>query len=143
MSKSTMDPAAIAEFSHAVGLLLRRLRAASAAQELSWTESAVLKRLANDGPATTAELARAEGVKPQSMGAVVGALEERGFVERKPHLSDGRQLNIGLTAKGAAARKSAKDARTSWLTQAIAELDERERQTLFKASEIIKGFVEK
>ena len=31
-----------------------------------------------DGPATTADLARAEGVKPQSMGTTIAALEEMG-----------------------------------------------------------------
>ena len=92
--------AEIADFTHAIGLLARRVRAAAALQELSWTEAAVLSRLANDGPATTAGLARAEAVKPQSMGATVAALEEKGLVERKPHPTDGRQANIALTAKG-------------------------------------------
>jgi len=52
-------------------------------------------------------------------------------------------VNIGLTAKGAAVRKSAKDAKRTWLAQAIAELDEREREALFKAAEIIKRLAEK
>jgi DNA-binding MarR family transcriptional regulator len=82
-------------------------------------------------------------MKPQSMGTTVAALEELGMVERKPHPTDGRQLNIQLTAKGAAARKSAKDAKTTWLTQAVGQLDEEERDTLFKAGEIIKRLVEK
>lgn len=133
----------VAEFVHAVGLLIRRARAAAAAHELSFSESAVLGRLAQDGPATTAELARAEAVKPQSMGATIAALEERGLVERKPHPTDGRQVSIMLTAKGAAVRKSSKDAKLTWLAQAIAQLDEKDRQTLFAASRIIKQLVEK
>ena len=102
-----------------------------------------MARLAKDGPATTADLARAEGMKPQSMGATIAALEEMGMVERKPHPTDGRQVNIELTAKGAAVRKSAKDAKRTWLAQAIAQLDEQERETLFAAGEIIKRLVEK
>ncbi len=39
-------------------------------------------------------------------------------------------MNIELTAKGAAMRKSAKDAKQTWLAQAIAQLDEQERETL-------------
>jgi DNA-binding MarR family transcriptional regulator len=70
------------------------------------TESAVLARLAKDGAATTADLARAESVKPQSMGATVATLEELGLVQRKPHRTDGRQMNIELTAKGVAVRNS-------------------------------------
>ena len=72
------------------------------------------------------------------MGTTVAALEEMGMVERKPHPTDGRQVNIQLTAKGVAVRKSAKDAKWTWLTQAIVQLDEQERETLFAAGEIIK-----
>ncbi len=133
---------AVSDFTHAIGLLVRRVRAAAASHELSLTESAVLKRLANDGPVTTADLARAESMKPQSMGTTVAALEEMGLVERKPHPTDGRQVNIELTAKGAAVRKSAGDAKRTWLALAIAQLDEQEREALFKAGEIIKRLAE-
>ena len=94
------------------------------------------------GPATTADLARAESVKPQSMGATVATLEERGMVERKPHPSDGRRVNIKLTAEGAAVRKSARDAKRTWLAQAIAQLDKQEQATLFAAAKIIKHLAE-
>ncbi len=104
MLRTPLD-SAVTDFAHAVGLLARRARAAGGSHELSWTESAVMARLAREGPATTAELARAEGVKPQSMGATITALEEMGMVERKPHPTDGRQMNIELSAKGAAVRK--------------------------------------
>jgi DNA-binding MarR family transcriptional regulator len=64
------------------------------------------------------------------------------MVERKPHPSDGRQVNIGLTARGAAVRKSSSDAKRTWLAQAITRLDEQERETLFKAGEIIRRLAE-
>jgi len=134
---------AVIDLGRAVGQLVRRVRAAAASHDLSLTESAVMARLAKDGPATTADLARAEHMKPQSMGTTIAALEEMGMVERKPHPTDGRQVNIALTANGAAVRKSAKDAKRTWLAQAISQLDEHERDTLFKAGEIIKKLVEK
>jgi DNA-binding MarR family transcriptional regulator len=133
---------AVSDFGHAIGLLVRRVRAAGGSHGLSWTESAVMSRLAKDGPATTAELARAEGMKPQSMGTTVAALEEMELVERKAHPTDGRQMNVELTAKGAAVRKSTKDAKRTWLAHAIGQLDDRERETLFKAAEIIKRLAE-
>jgi DNA-binding MarR family transcriptional regulator len=133
---------AVADLTQAIGLLVRRVRAAAASHELSLTEGAVMKRLATDGPATTAELARAERMKPQSMGTTIAALEEMGMVARQPHPTDRRQVNIELTAKGAAVRKSAGDAKRTWLAQAIAHLDEQERETLFKAGEIIVRLVE-
>jgi DNA-binding MarR family transcriptional regulator len=141
MARKTLE-ASVIDLTQAIGLLVRRVRAAAASHELSLTESAVLARLSKDGPATTAELARAESMKPQSMGATVAALEERELVERKPHPSDGRQMNIEITAKGAAVRKSAKDAKHTWLAQAIAQLDEQDRETMFRAGEIMKRLVE-
>jgi DNA-binding MarR family transcriptional regulator len=140
---NTVGDASVADFVDAVGLLIRRVRAAASTHELSWSEAAVLGRLRRDGPATTADLARAETVRPQSMGATVAALEEMGLVERKPHPTDGRQVNIVLTAKGTAVCKSSKDAKLKWLAQAIARLDDKDRETLFAAGEIIKRLVEK
>ena len=137
-----ISDSAINDFAQAIGLLVRRIRAASTMHDLSWTESAVMARLAKEGAATTAELARMEGVKPQSMGTVVAALEESGFIERKPHPTDGRQMKIQLTAEGEAMRRSAKDARRTWLAQAIARLDEDERKVLFAAGEIIMRLVD-
>ena len=133
----------VIDLTQSIGLLVRRLRAAAASHELSLTESAVMARLERDGAATTADLARAEGIRPQSMGTSIAALEELGFVERKAHPTDGRQMNIELTAKGLALRKSAKDAKRTWLAQAIAQLDETDRETLFRAGEIIRRLAEK
>jgi DNA-binding MarR family transcriptional regulator len=128
----------------ALGLLIRRLRSAvpSDSHELSWTQMGVIRRLDNEGPATTAELARAEGVKPQSMGATVAALEERGILERKPHPTDGRQMNIALTAKGATMRKNARIAKRTLLAQAIEKLNAEEQKKLPAVTELIKRLAE-
>lgn len=133
---------AVNEFTQTIGLLVRRVRAAAASHELSLTESAVMARLAKDGPATTANLARAEGMKPQSMGATVAALEELGMVERRPHPTDGRQVNIELTVKGAEVRQRARDAKRTRLLQAVSRLDAREQETLFAAARIMKRLAE-
>jgi DNA-binding MarR family transcriptional regulator len=125
-----------------IGLLIRRVRSDAAARELSLAESSVLSRLGRAGPASTAELARAEGMKPQSMGSLIGALERMNLVERMPHATDGRQIRIALTHKGAALRKSVMSAKHSWLAQAIARLDEEEQGVLLKAGEIIKRLAE-
>jgi DNA-binding MarR family transcriptional regulator len=133
----------VIDFTQAVAQLVRRMRAAGASHELSWTEATVVARLAKDGPATTADLARAEGMKPQSMGTTIAALEEMGLVERKPDPDDGRQVNVSLTVKGAAVRRSMGDASRTWLAQAIAQLDEQEQEMLFGAGKIINRLVEK
>ena len=141
MTRKTFETE-VADFTQAVGVLVRRVRAAAASHELSLTESAVMARLARDGPATTADLARAEGMKPQSMGTTIAVLEEMGMVERKPHPSDGRQVNIELTANGAAVRNRTRAAKRTWLAQAISQLDRQEQATLFAAADIIKRLAE-
>jgi DNA-binding MarR family transcriptional regulator len=132
----------VVDFGQAVGLLVRRSRAASASDELSWSETAVLKRIAQGGPATTADLARMQGMRPQSMRTIIATLEELGMIERQPHATDGRQVNLKLTAKGAAAEKSALDAKRTWMAQAITRLNKKEQEALFAASEIIKRLAE-
>ncbi|MFY9802864.1 MAG: MarR family transcriptional regulator [Candidatus Acidiferrales bacterium] len=145
MSNKNLEAAAT-ELALALGMLVRRLRSAVPAEleshELSWAQLAVMRRLDTDGPATTADLARAEGVKPQSMGATVAALEEMGIVERKAHPTDGRQMNIALTAKGASVRKNTRSAKRMRLAQAIAKLDAREQKSLPAVTELIKRLAE-
>jgi DNA-binding MarR family transcriptional regulator len=128
----------VGDFAQTIGRLVRHMRAAAAQHELSLTESAVLARLGREGPATTAELARAEGMRPQSMSAVIATLEERGLLERRPHPSDGRQMNIALTDRGAAVRSSTKDLKRAWLAQAMIGLQDEERQILARAADILK-----
>jgi len=142
MARKPFDSSVI-DLTQSIGMIVRRIRAAAASHELSLTESAVMARLDRDGPATIADLARAERIKPQSMGAAIASLEELGMVERKPHPSDGRQFHIALTAKGLSVRNSSKDAKRTWLAQAITQLTDGERETLIKAGAILKRLAEK
>jgi DNA-binding MarR family transcriptional regulator len=134
----------VEDFALALGLLVRRIRADAPPElrEFSWTQKAVLSRLEKDGSATAADLARAEGVKPQSMGTALALLEKMGLVERRPHPTDGRQINIKLTARGIALRRNTKEATHAWLSQAIANLDKQEQTTLFKTGELIRRMAE-
>jgi DNA-binding MarR family transcriptional regulator len=137
MARTTPQPD-VTELVQALGLLVRRLRVVGGSPGLSWTDAIVVRRLDKEGPATTAELAREVGVKPQSMGTTVATLLAKGLVERRPHPTDKRQVNIVLSSKGRAMRKSSGDARRSWLEQAITRLEPREREALFAAGETLK-----
>jgi DNA-binding MarR family transcriptional regulator len=137
MARKPLESSVI-DFTQALGQLVRRFRRAAASHDLSLTEWSVMARLDRGGPATTADLARSENMKPQSMGTTIAALEAAGMVERKPHPTDGRQMNIQLTAKGLSVRNSAKDAKRTWLVQAISQLDDNDRETLLKAGKIMK-----
>jgi DNA-binding MarR family transcriptional regulator len=128
----------VTELSLAIGQLLRRLRAETNPDELTWSQTTTLALLEKAGSMTTADLARAEAVKPQSMGATVAELEREGLVERRPHSTDGRQVLVALTAKGIEARRKRSAAKQKWLLAAMAKLDPDERRALLSASALIK-----
>ncbi len=129
---------AVTELSLAIGQLLRRLRTESNPDGLTWSQTVALARLERAGPTTTADLARAESVKPQSMGATLAELEREGLVERHPHPTDGRQVLFALTAEGIEARQKRSAAKQKWLLAAMARLDPGEQQTLMSAAALIK-----
>ncbi|MFG1423436.1 MarR family winged helix-turn-helix transcriptional regulator [Roseixanthobacter liquoris] len=138
------DPAeiAVAELSLALGQLLRRLRTEGNPNELNLSQMGTLARLEHSGWMTTAELARIESMKPQSMGTILAGLEQEGLVQRRPHPTDGRQILFGLTEAGVEERRKRTLAKRKWLLAAMATLDPEERQTLVAAIALIKQLAE-
>ena len=133
---------AVTDLLRATGLLLRRLRAESNPTELTWSESMILARLDEAGWMTTADLARREAVKPQSVGAALAVLEEAGLVQRKPHPTDGRQVLFGLTEDGIATRQRRTLLKRQWISAAMAKLDPSEQETLIAAAALFKRIAE-
>jgi DNA-binding MarR family transcriptional regulator len=133
---------AVAELLRATGQLLRRLRTESNPSELTWSQVAILARLDEIGWMTTADLARAESVKPQSMGATLAVLELDGLVQRRPHPTDGRQVLFALTEDGIAIRRRNSALKREWLSSAIAKLGPAEQKTLISAAALIKSLSE-
>ena len=86
-----------AELPALISLLKRRLREQASIADLTESQVGVLRRLDSDGPATVTALARAEAMRPQSMGANVAALEAAGLVRGAPDPNDGRQTLWSLT----------------------------------------------
>jgi DNA-binding MarR family transcriptional regulator len=133
---------AVAELSMSIGQLVRRLRAEANPGELSWSQIGTLARLDKAGWMTTADLARSEFVKPQSMGTTLADLEQAGLVRRRPHPTDGRQVLFGLTPEGTEARRKRKLAKREWLSAAIAKLEPAEQQKLIAAAALLKRLAE-
>ncbi|MET8329210.1 MarR family transcriptional regulator [Streptomyces sp. NPDC005181] len=127
-----------------VSRLLRRLRTTSSDSLLTPTQRSVLARLDREGPATTAALARAEYVRPQSMRLTLGALEGQGLVERAPDPADGRKSVMSITDVGRTTLGAVRAAKHNWLAEAIAaELDGAERRTVAEATALLVRLVEK
>jgi DNA-binding MarR family transcriptional regulator len=131
------------ELREVLGALLRRMRAEPAGNGLTWPQLPVLRRLEEEGPRTTAELARAEAITPQSMGVLVAELEQAGFVERRDDPADGRRRLVHPTPLGREARASGRAARRGWLAQTIERrLDAEEQRRLLEAVALLRRLLE-
>jgi DNA-binding MarR family transcriptional regulator len=119
------------------------LRAQANKGDLSLSQMAVLGTLDREGPATVTTLARAEGVRPQSMGATVAALQEAGLVGGAPDPADGRQVMLSLTEAARSWIKASRAAREDWLSQAIrSHLTSAEQQELASAIQLLRRIVD-
>ena len=103
------------------GKLKRRLREHGGRSDLTPSQISVLLLLEKDGSATVSSLARAEGMRPQSMSAVVTSLQEAGLLTGKPDPSDGRQTLMSLTPKCLKWLAEGRAARQDWLTATISQ----------------------
>ena len=103
-----------------IGKLKRKLRAQGGFGDLTHQQVSVLSHLLErDGAATISQLARAEGMRSQSMGAIIAALEASGLVQGRPDAKDGRQILLSLTPKCHARIAKARAAREDWLARTI------------------------
>ena len=125
------------------GKLKRRLREHGARRDLAPSQVSVLLRLEKDNSATVSSLARAEGMRPQSMSAIVSPLQEAGLVSGAPDPSDGRKTLMSLTPKCLKWLQEGRAARQDWLTTAISQkLSAREQEKLQAALELLTRLVE-
>src|ERR1700756_5743964 len=133
--QDTRAAMALATEIHAIsGKLKRRLREQASAGDLTQSQLAVLGHLDRNGPTTVTALARMEGVRPQSMGATVAALEGAGTVEGSPDPNDGRQNTLSLTPACVALFKKGRAVRTDWLLKTIqTRLSAQEQEQLAAA----------
>jgi len=104
-----------------IGQLSRRLKARGVAGDLTMPEAMVLARLERGGPATPGSLAKAERVQPQSMGATLAGLAERGLVSRSQDPDDRRRVVMSLTDAGRQVVYGARRDREEVLSRAITE----------------------
>lgn len=149
MNRQTIPPdtgrasALAVEIHAAVRKLKQKLRGFAGRGDLTQSQVAVLLRLERDGPATVSSLARAEGMRPQSMSAVVGPLQEEGLLSGAPDPNDGRQTLMSLTPKCRKWIQDSRAARQDWLTTVISQkLSEREQEKLRAALELLTRLVE-
>ena len=132
-----------ADLAALIGKLKRRLRETANAGDLTQSQLSVLGRLSRHGPATVTTLARADGMRPQSMGATVAALQAAGLVSGAPDPADGRQTILSLTPACEEMIRAGRAARQQWLFRAIdARLSAAEQQQLAASLDLLRRLAE-
>jgi len=120
------------------GVLARRMRQTMPLNgDLSWAETSALARLDKGGAATSAELARLEQIRPQSMGTTLSRLESRGLVARGADPADGRRVVFSITAAGRRTCQDRGDAGAGQLAVLLAEFAPSELEQLMAAAPLI------
>jgi len=128
-----------ADLRHGIALISRRLMQTPAPGALTLPERAALSRLDRTGPASSAELARAEQITPQAMGMTLLALESRGFVERRKDPDDGRRIVMSLTPSGGEILRNKRDERIRQIAKILSEeFTAAELKVLAAAAPLIK-----
>lgn len=111
--------------------------------ELSLNAMAVLGLLHRNGELTVGELAALERVQPPSMTRTVNCLEEGGYVARRPHDTDGRQVLVVLSDLGREKVLADRARRDAWLARRLRDLTPEERAVLRKAAPILDQLSQK
>lgn len=123
--------------------LKRRLREQGGQQDLTPSQISVLLRLEKDGADTVSSLARAEGVRPQSMSSIVSSLQEAGLVSGFPDPKDGRKTLMSLSRKCGKLLKESRAARQDWLTTTILKkLSVQEQRQLSTTLQLLSRLTE-
>lgn len=104
MTNDRRDPSP--RFSYLIGridrVVRRELIDVLGDADLTLNQYTVLSILAARPGLTNAQLARRSLVTPQAMNQAMNSLIEQGLVERRPHPTNGRKLQVALTATGRA-----------------------------------------
>ena len=106
--------------------------------ELSIAQMAVLGCLYRHGELSIGELAQQEHVQPPSMTRTVNCLEEGGYVARRPHDTDGRQVLVALSDSGKETLLADRARRDAWLSTKLRDLTPAERAVLRAAAPILE-----
>lgn len=106
--------------------------------ELSLNAMAALGALYRNGDLSLGELAAHEHVQPPSMTRTVNCLEEGGYVARRPHETDRRQVVVSISERGRSTLLADRRRRDAWLAQRLHELSADERAVLRQAGPILE-----
>jgi DNA-binding MarR family transcriptional regulator len=140
-----LDDAARAVLPHAdtvrraVTHMARRLRSLRHDREISGAKLSLLARLHRaNRPLVAADIARTEGLQPQSLTRLIAELDARGLIARSQDDFDRRQILIEITPQGRRHLRSDAIQQNLWLAKAMTSaLTKPECELLRIAAELL------
>jgi DNA-binding MarR family transcriptional regulator len=123
------------------GLFAARARAERAGA-ISLGQTAVLRQLQKAGAITPGAVADRLLTQPQSLSRTLAALEEQGWIRRRPDPDDGRQSLLEITSAGTEVLAAEMRPREIWLAGALEQLTDAERDLLVIAAGLLERLSE-
>lgn len=122
----------------AVMRLARAMRHAAGDAGLTGGALGLLATLYRDGTMSAVELARREGLQPQSLSRLLAQLDKAGLIDRSVDPADARRHVIAITPNGSAALGQSMNQRRAWLADRMAQrLTVAEREALANAAKLM------
>ncbi len=143
-TRETLDlRAVVVELRGMLGQFRRKLKEQGDPGDFSLAQTGALKHLMEQAAMTGTELAKAEGMKPQSMGAILASLEERGTVTGAADPSDGRKTLWSLSDDARRTIAETRALKEDWLARTIqSKLSDAEQRELARGVELLGRLLE-
>jgi DNA-binding MarR family transcriptional regulator len=109
------------------------IRGANQPRKISLTSVSTLSALSRTGPQRITGLAAQQGIAQPSMTAVIGALEQAGYVARGADPTDGRAVLVSITEAGEAFLADQRRAGAEQLARLARRLPEQDAAALAAA----------
>ncbi|GAB2933218.1 hypothetical protein GCM10027047_32060 [Rhodococcus aerolatus] len=119
-----------AELYLTLGRVLRLLRRAGTAADLSPGSASVLATVVGAGPLRLGDVAAREQLAAPTVSRIVTVLEQAGYLSRTPDPSDGRAQLLAATETGTALVRGVTSQRSRALAERMRSLDEAQREGL-------------
>jgi DNA-binding MarR family transcriptional regulator len=140
---SSHDDDPSARLRAAIGKLSRRLRPTQAGSSLTPSQTAVLFAVVRLGRVGLSELAELESLHPTMLSRVTAQLGEAGLIRRCADPDDRRSAFVEPTAAGRRLRDRMHRERTQALAEHVEELDDEQRQALWRALPVLEELAER
>ena len=126
-----------------IGKLSRRLRPTVAGSGLTPSETSVLFTIVRLGPFGLSELAEIERLNPTMLSRITAQLSDSDLIRRSADPEDRRAAFVVATAAGRRIRERIHRERTQALNAHVEELQEHEREALWRALPVLEELAER